>query len=124
QSALDRLRDMSVLYADTKTRKAQVEAALSAPQEGDAGHTSGTEGPPAWRLSLKAARDVLGARYDDLSFNDKGVAHSAKPDINGDVVLGRKDIGVAYHLCVVVDDAREGITHIHRGMDLFEATHT
>ena len=28
----------------------------------------------------------------------------------------------SYHLCVVVDDARQGITHVTRGMDLLAAT--
>ena len=41
----------------------------------------------------------------------------------GDVVLARKDVGVAYHLAVVVDDARQAITEVVRGQDLFEATH-
>jgi glutamyl-Q tRNA(Asp) synthetase len=40
----------------------------------------------------------------------------------GDVVLGRRDIGVAYHLAVVVDDADQAITHVARGADLWEAT--
>jgi len=40
----------------------------------------------------------------------------------GDVVLARRDIGTAYHLAVVVDDAFQGITHVVRGDDLFEAT--
>jgi len=39
------------------------------------------------------------------------------------VVLARKDVGVAYHLAVVVDDARQQITDVVRGEDLFEATH-
>jgi len=39
------------------------------------------------------------------------------------VVLARKDVGVAYHLAVVVDDARQGVTDVVRGQDLFEATH-
>ncbi|PJN94051.1 tRNA glutamyl-Q(34) synthetase GluQRS, partial [Amaricoccus sp. HAR-UPW-R2A-40] len=40
----------------------------------------------------------------------------------GDVVLARRDIGVAYHLAVVVDDAAQAITHVVRGADLAEAT--
>jgi glutamyl-Q tRNA(Asp) synthetase len=41
----------------------------------------------------------------------------------GDVVLGRRDIGAAaYHLAVVVDDARQGVTDVVRGEDLWEAT--
>ena len=39
------------------------------------------------------------------------------------MVLARKDVGVAYHLAVVVDDALQGVTHVIRGQDLFEATH-
>jgi glutamyl-Q tRNA(Asp) synthetase len=46
-----------------------------------------------------------------------------RPAPAGDVVLARKDVGVAYHLAVVVDDARQGITDVVRGVDLFEATH-
>lgn len=39
------------------------------------------------------------------------------------MILARKDLGVAYHLAVVVDDALQGISHVVRGEDLFEATH-
>lgn len=40
----------------------------------------------------------------------------------GDVVLARRGMGTSYHLSVVVDDAAQGITHVVRGQDLFEAT--
>ena len=40
----------------------------------------------------------------------------------GDVVLARRDMGTSYHLSVVLDDADQGITHVVRGEDLFEAT--
>ena len=39
------------------------------------------------------------------------------------MVLARKDVGVAYHLAVVVDDALQGVTHVIRGHDLHEAAH-
>ena len=39
------------------------------------------------------------------------------------MVLARKDAGTAYHLAVTHDDALQGITHVVRGLDLFEATH-
>ena len=39
------------------------------------------------------------------------------------MVLARKDVGVAYHLAVVVDDALQGISHVIRGHDLFDACH-
>lgn len=125
RAALDRLREMGVLYADARPRSGEAEAALSAPQGEDAGVAGAGTAPPAWRLSLDACRRYLGARFDDLSFNEAGRGlQKADPAINGDVILGRKDIGVAYHLCVVIDDARQAITHIHRGHDLYDATHT
>jgi glutamyl-Q tRNA(Asp) synthetase len=40
----------------------------------------------------------------------------------GDVVLARKDMPTSYHLAVVVDDARQGVTHVVRGEDLFWST--
>jgi glutamyl-Q tRNA(Asp) synthetase len=40
----------------------------------------------------------------------------------GDVVIARRGIGTSYHLSVVLDDAAQGITHVVRGQDLFEAT--
>ncbi len=43
-------------------------------------------------------------------------------DTIGDVVLSRRDMGTSYHLSVVLDDAEQGVTHVVRGQDLFEAT--
>ncbi len=40
----------------------------------------------------------------------------------GDAVMARRDMGTSYHLSVVIDDAAQGITHVTRGADLFEAT--
>jgi glutamyl-Q tRNA(Asp) synthetase len=40
----------------------------------------------------------------------------------GDIVLARRDFGTSYHLSVVLDDADQGVTHVIRGEDLFEAT--
>jgi len=37
-------------------------------------------------------------------------------------VLARKDTPTSYHLSVVVDDALQGITHVVRGQDLYQAT--
>jgi glutamyl-Q tRNA(Asp) synthetase len=47
----------------------------------------------------------------------------AEPGKWGDVIVARRDIATSYHLSVVVDDAVQGISHVTRGMDLFEATH-
>lgn len=40
----------------------------------------------------------------------------------GDFVIARKDMGTSYHLSVVLDDAAQGVSHVVRGNDLFEAT--
>ena len=76
----------------------------------------------AWRLSLAAAKRALGG-FGGLTFAEHGEVIQARPEVGGDVVLGRKDVGVAYHLAVVVDDALQGVSEVIRGRDLFEATH-
>ncbi len=89
------------------------------------------EGRPfAWRLSLDRAREALGAAWTDLAFVEEGTGPAgetglirARPETAGDVVLARKDAGVAYHLAATHDDALQGVTHVIRGHDLFEAAH-
>lgn len=83
----------------------------------------------AWRLSLDAARRALGG-FETLAFVEEGAGPGgetgpipARPELAGDIVLARKDVGVAYHLAVALDDALQGITHVIRGEDLFEAAH-
>ncbi len=79
--------------------------------------------PYAWRLSLAAAREALGG-FEGLTFTEDGQGTvQARPECAGDVVLGRKDVGVAYHLAVVVDDALQAVSHVIRGEDLAEAAH-
>jgi glutamyl-Q tRNA(Asp) synthetase len=46
----------------------------------------------------------------------------AHPDRWGDVILGRKETPASYHLAVVLDDALQGVTHVVRGLDLYEST--
>jgi len=85
--------------------------------------------PFAWRLSLAAAEAALGG-LEGLTFLEEGMGPNgehgvmaARPSRGGDVVLARKDVGVAYHLAVTFDDALQGVSHVIRGQDLFEATH-
>ncbi len=75
----------------------------------------------ALRLDLQNALRITGS---DLKWRDleKGW-QTAQPEIFGDIVLVRKDIGSSYHLAVVHDDALQDVTHVTRGMDLFSATH-
>ncbi len=72
----------------------------------------------AWRFHSNKAAALHGElTFEDLRFGQTRV------NANGDAVLARKDIGIAYHLAVVVDDAFQNITHITRGDDLLESTH-
>ncbi len=76
--------------------------------------------PYALRLSIAKARAETGT----LRFFEENTGWTeAQPERLGDVVLARKDTPASYHLCVVHDDALQGITHVIRGEDLREATH-
>ncbi len=143
-AALKRLRDLGVLYRCFKTRREVLAECVRAPHgprpvyhgprrplRADEEAALLAAGRPfAWRLSLRAARNVLGARWDQLGFTElgegsqgeRGAVH-ARPEILGDVVLARKDIATSYHLAVTHDDAAQGISHVFRGRDLFESTH-
>ena len=142
-AALSKLRARGLLYRCFKTRRELIEASASAPHGPDPSPYCGetlpeaeeaarlAQGEPfAWRLSLDRARAALGPGWTDLAFHEEGAGPAgetgriaAEPERLGDVILARKDIGAAYHLAVVVDDALQGITHVVRGADLFEAAH-
>ena len=139
-AALDRLRDMGVLYRCFRTRKELMALAGMAPHADDPADAQAFAGGPlspveeaeriaagqpfAWRLSLAAARDRLGG-FDHLSWveetADPGVK-TAAPERLGDMVLGRKDIGAGYVIAAVIDDALQGVTHVIRGEDLIQTT--
>jgi glutamyl-Q tRNA(Asp) synthetase len=136
EAALDRLRSDGLLYRCFRTRKDVLDAIASAPHgpetpfrgeplpaaEEAARLAAGA--PFAWRLSLERARERLGARWDALTFTDLDHGEqTVRPEAVGDVVLARKDVGVAYHLAAVVDDALQGVTHVIRGEDLRDAAH-
>ena len=75
--------------------------------------------------ALAAARQRLGgAPLTFRELDDAGQLQvlPAQPELWGDAVILRKDVPASYHLAVVVDDARQGITHVTRGRDLFQAT--
>ena len=137
-SALDRLRQNGWVYPCFCTRKAiQDEWArmAGAPQGPATPVYPGTcrmlttrerqrkldaDIPHAWRLHVRPAASAAGP----LTFHDLRCGLlPVDPDLLGDVVLARKDIGTAYHLAVVVDDAFQQITHVTRGEDLLPSTH-
>ena len=80
---------------------------------------------PAWRLrmgaALKLAKEMTTAPL--LWFDYTTGQQTANPERFGDIVIARADIGVSYHLSVVVDDALDGINLVTRGNDLAEFTH-
>jgi glutamyl-Q tRNA(Asp) synthetase len=79
--------------------------------------------PSAWRIDMKRALAGLAAPLFFIEESSgKIVGERAHPENWGDVVIARKDIATSYHMAVIVDDARQGITHVVRGRDLFHAT--
>ncbi|MCF6443234.1 tRNA glutamyl-Q(34) synthetase GluQRS [Nereida sp. MMG025] len=145
--ALDTLWEQGVLYPCTCTRK-DIQDALSAPQEGvsqigpdgpiypgtcrPSGRPSGQR-PNAQTLRLKMDTLAAQAPKSAVSFEETGLGPNGETGVNatnvatlaatiGDIVLARKDMGTSYHLSVVLDDAAQGVTHVVRGQDLFDAT--
>lgn len=146
QAALDDLWSRGLLYACTCSRR-DIEQALSAPQEGVAA-APGPDGPvypgtcrrrtrpqsprprdAVLRLDMAAACRIC-AQQGMVGFQETGPANggwittsdaSYASEI-GDIVVSRRDMGTSYHLSVVLDDAAQGISHVVRGEDLFEAT--
>ncbi|MGI1661816.1 tRNA glutamyl-Q(34) synthetase GluQRS [Palleronia sp. KMU-117] len=144
RAALAHLWDLGLLYPCTCTRR-DILSALDAPQEGV---TLGPDGPVYPGTCRTVARDgpmpgdavlrldmarALRRIGDAVTFIETGVGPDGQsgritvPQADllagvGDVVLARRDMGTSYHLAVVTDDAAQGVTHVVRGQDLFEAT--
>jgi glutamyl-Q tRNA(Asp) synthetase len=83
--------------------------------------------PYALRLDMAAAiarASALPSNWTETGSGPDGETGivAAAPARWGDVVLGRKETPSSYHLAVVIDDARQGITHVMRGRDLFWST--
>ncbi|HVZ05599.1 tRNA glutamyl-Q(34) synthetase GluQRS [Hyphomicrobium sp.] len=84
---------------------------------------------PALRLNMDGAMQALRRKRGDKPLTFTEVAEDgsrqtiiAEPERWGDAIIVRKDVPASYHLSVVVDDARQGVTHVTRGKDLFAAT--
>ncbi|WP_394692709.1 tRNA glutamyl-Q(34) synthetase GluQRS [Hyphobacterium sp.] len=147
RAGLERLKAMGVVYRCFKTRKEILEDIGRAPHhpgegpEGviypgpaeplsaDAEAEKIAAGEPyAWRLSMAAVQQRLGD-LSRLTFEETGEGPNGEtgicaiqPDLIGDAILARKDIGTSYHLAVTLDDATQNISHVIRGQDLFFAT--
>ncbi|WP_028711232.1 tRNA glutamyl-Q(34) synthetase GluQRS [Paracoccus sp. J55] len=143
QAALDRLAELGLTYP-CRCRRADIRAALSAPQEGPAvigpdgpvypgtcRHRSMAEAGPDDAIRLNAARALDHLGLDEIIFLDQNIAPGLPHRLTardfvagiGDVVLARRGMGTSYHLAVVVDDAAQGITLVTRGKDLLDSTY-
>ena len=74
---------------------------------------------------LQPGNSDHGLWFSETGPAQAGAVFTSRDDYSariGDIILARKDFGTSYHLSVVVDDAAQGITHVIRGEDLFEAT--
>lgn len=143
ERALETLWDQGLLYPCSCSR-ADIRAAVSAPQEGAPLH--GPDGliypgtcrpaqPPTGpmpdsplRLDMARALARLGRAP---AFTETGVGPDGETGLItpsdmtrtvGDVALARPGLGASYHLSVVVDDADQQVSHVIRGRDLFSAT--
>lgn len=140
QDVIAQLDEMGVVYPCFCTKKeilAEIARAAQAPHAGEHIDYPGTcrnlsraevdkkmqAGVPyALRLNVAKAFDIIG---HDLTWYDELAGDIAVTvDTVSDVVMARKDIGTtSYHISAVHDDYLQGVTHIIRGVDLFETTH-
>ena len=148
RDSLNSLWTRNAIYACTCNRRDILEAA-GAPQEG-AHPVTGPDGVVYPGTCRTAGAHIAGAPLPDqalrlkmeeatgdnltssLRFTETGAGPDGETgsirfgkEIRssiGDIVLARRDMGTSYHLSVVLDDAAQGITHVVRGNDLFEAT--
>lgn len=143
RAALDRLAALGLTYP-CHCRRADIRAALSAPQEGapvigpdgpvypgTCRHRSMAEAGPGDAIRLNAAAALAHLNLGEIAFEDENIAPGIPHRLSaadfvagvGDVVLARRGMGTSYHLSVVVDDAAQGITLVTRGKDLLDSTH-
>ena len=148
-AALEKLRNMGLVYPSFMTRgeikRAVAELELHGdpwPRDPDGSpHYPGPErdwsveqgdamrhsnAKHAWRLDMKRALEQVGEalRWWEADLGGAGQCQQipATPEAWGDVILARSDTTTSYHLAVTVDDALQGVTHVVRGRDLYEAT--
>jgi glutamyl/glutaminyl-tRNA synthetase len=122
RATLDRLRDSAPVYACdcSRTTFADWARANGRPWSG-----SGCPGRCRERVVDEAPgtglRVVLGEGEESWHDLRLGAKHDA-PDREGDLLVRDRHGNWTYPLCVVVDDARQGIDLVVRGEDLLDAT--
>ncbi|WP_284310477.1 tRNA glutamyl-Q(34) synthetase GluQRS [Labrys miyagiensis] len=137
--ALDRLQALGLLYRSYASRK-DIAAASGQDWPRD------PDGAPLYPREALQAIDNPAVHAEDEPFSlrlDMGKALALSPPLSwqelqpdltcievlpaeparwGDVILGRKEFPASYHLAVVHDDALQGVSHVARGRDTFQAT--
>ncbi|PVB61266.1 tRNA glutamyl-Q(34) synthetase GluQRS [Labrenzia sp. 011] len=152
RQALERLQDMGLVYPAYLTRaeikgfvSGREAEGVSWPRDPDGAplypgdgavlsederkRRAASDAPFALRLDMQQALTRIGQPlfWEELGAEgpalfEPGRKISVEAAAWGDVVLARKDTPTSYHLSVVVDDARQGITDVLRGQDLYHAT--
>jgi glutamyl-Q tRNA(Asp) synthetase len=147
--AVDRLFEAGLVYPSAMSR-GQIRDAVARAEAGGAAWPRDPDGAPLYpgrerELAMRKRRGMLAGQGDfalrldmaratamaggPLFFEEQGEGPSGEtgrleawPEKWGDVILARKDAPASYHLCVVLDDALQGVSHVVRGRDLFHAT--
>ncbi|HTJ90264.1 MAG TPA: tRNA glutamyl-Q(34) synthetase GluQRS [Acidocella sp.] len=133
-AALGRLEQRGLLYPCFCSR-AEILRAQAAPHGADPVYPGTCRHLPAAERAAKIAAGAPYALRLDMAealrqagparrfFDEAHGWTTAVPEAFGDVILARRDVPTSYHLCVVHDDALQGVTHVIRGEDLRAVTH-
>ena len=147
--AISQLRDMDLLYPCYLTRRelaSMMQAPHGAPDitspivpintdkmisDSEQKRRAADGQQAVWRLRMDAAIKYANAHTDThkpLSWREYALSadagpKQATPEIFGDVIIARKDLGSSYHLAVVIDDMLDNVSLVTRGIDLQESTH-
>ena len=148
-NAINRLREIDLLYPCYLTRRelaSMTQAPHSAPDinspivpintdkmisDSEQKRRAADGQQAAWRLRMDAAIKYADTHKDGSTplcwrecalSADAGIIQ-ATPEIFGDVVMARKDLGSSYHLAVVIDDMLDNVSLVTRGVDLQPSTH-
>ena len=86
----------------------------------------GTIYPGTCRTGCDATETAIRVRTtnEPIAFDDvlQGRIEQRLESESGDFVIRRRDGLIAYQLAVVVDDARQGVTEVVRGIDIIDST--
>ena len=110
QAAFDDLKDLGLLYSCHCSRKSLPRG----PYPGFCAHRLGQPLDEQWAIRMDTTD--LDPCVDDLLL---GAQHTERP---GDLIVKRRDGLFAYQLACAVDEHRDQVTHVIRGIDLLEST--